>query len=163
MAGLMDKAKGFVADKIAHMPKPEASLDKVSFKNMTRDSITVHSNVNVTNPYSHRIPICDITFSLKCGGKEVASGTIPDPGWIEDSGEVTKLEVPAKVPYNVLVTLMKDLGRDWDIDYELHVGLTIDLPVFGNFTIPLETTGEFKLPTLGDFFGGSKTEEAATT
>jgi hypothetical protein len=69
MASLMDKAKGFVADKIAHMPKPEASLDKVTFKGMTRDSITVHSHVNVTNPYSHRIPICDIAYVLKCGGK----------------------------------------------------------------------------------------------
>ncbi|XP_051210552.1 desiccation protectant protein Lea14 homolog [Lolium perenne] len=156
MAGLMDKAKEFVADKIAHMPKPEATLDKVSFKGMTRDAITVHSHVNVTNPYSHRIPICDITFSLKCGGKQVASGTIPDPGWIEDSGEVTKLEVPAKLPYDFIITLIKDLGRDWDIDYVLDVGLTIDLPIIGNFTIPLSTAGEFKLPTIGDFFGGNK-------
>jgi hypothetical protein len=54
--------------------------------------------------------------------REVASGRILDPGWIEDSGEITKLEVPAKVPYNVLITLMKDLGRDWDIDYELDRG-----------------------------------------
>ncbi|XP_047044925.1 desiccation protectant protein Lea14 homolog [Lolium rigidum] len=163
MSSLMDKAKGFVADKIAHMPKPEASLDKVTFKGMTRDAITVHSHVNVTNPYSHRIPICDITYSLKCGGKEVASGTIPDPGWIEESGEITKLEVPAKLPYDFIITLIKDLGRDWDIDYVLDVGLTIDLPIIGNFTIPLSTSGEFKLPTIGDFFGGSKTEEAAAT
>ncbi|KAK1698447.1 hypothetical protein QYE76_015144 [Lolium multiflorum] len=163
MAGLMDKAKEFVADKIAHMPKPEATLDKVSFKGMTRDAITVHSHVNVTNPYSHRIPICDITYTLKCGGKQVASGTIPDPGWIEDSGEITKLEVPAKLPYDFIITLIKDLGRDWDIDYVLDVGLTIDLPIIGNFTIPLSTSGEFKLPTIGDFFGGSKAEEAAAT
>lgn len=69
MASLIDKAKGFVADKIAHMPKPEASLDSVSFKGVSREALTVHSNINVTNPYSHRIPICDITFTLKCGGK----------------------------------------------------------------------------------------------
>ncbi|KQK04706.1 late embryogenesis abundant protein Lea14-A [Brachypodium distachyon] len=154
MASLIDKAKGFVADKIAHMPKPEASLDSVSFKGVSREALTVHSNINVTNPYSHRIPICDITFTLKCGGKVVASGTIPDPGWIEEGGEVTKLEVPAKVPYDFLISIMKDLGRDWDIDYELQVGLTIDLPIIGNFTIPLSTAGELKMPTFSDFFGG---------
>jgi hypothetical protein len=93
----------------------------------------------------------------------VASGTIPDPGWIEESGEITKLEVPAKLPYDFIITLIKDLGRDWDIDYVLDVGLTIDLPIIGNFTIPLSTSGEFKLPTIGDCFGGSKTEEAAAT
>lgn len=84
----------------------------------------------------------------------MASGTIPDPGWIEEGGEVTKLEVPAKVPYDFLISIMKDLGRDWDIDYELQVGLTIDLPIIGNFTIPLSTAGELKMPTFSDFFGG---------
>ena len=64
----------------------------------------------------------------------------------------TKLEIPAKVPYDFLISLMKDVGRDWDIDYELQVGLTVDLPIIGNFTIPLSTSGEFKLPTLKDMF-----------
>ena len=53
---LMDKAKEFVADKIAHIPKPEATLDGVSFKSMSRECITLHSNVNVSNPYDHRPP-----------------------------------------------------------------------------------------------------------
>ena len=100
---------------------------------------------------------------MHCEDREVASGTIPDPGWIEDSGKVTKLEVPAKLPYDFLITLMKDLGRDWDIDYVLDVGLTIDLPIIGNFTIPLSTAGEFKLPTLSSFFGGSQEVADAAT
>jgi hypothetical protein len=81
----------------------------------------------------------------------VASGTMPDPGWIAAS-DTTKLEIPVKVPYDFLISLMKDVGRDWDIDYELQVGLTIDLPIIGNFTMPLSTSGEFKLPTLKDMF-----------
>jgi hypothetical protein len=55
---------------------------------------------------------------------------------------------------------MKDLGRDWDIDYELEAKLTIDLHIISNITIPLSTAGEFKLTTIIDFLGGSK--EAAT-
>ena len=81
----------------------------------------------------------------------MASGTVPDPGWIAAS-DTTKLEIPAKVPYDFLISLMKDVGRDWDIDYELQVGLTVDLTIIGNFTIPLSTSGEFKLPTLKDMF-----------
>uniref|UniRef100_K3Z7S1 Uncharacterized protein n=1 Tax=Setaria italica TaxID=4555 RepID=K3Z7S1_SETIT len=66
---LMDKAKEFVVDKIAHIPKPEASLDSVSFKSMSRECITLHSNVNISNPYDHRLPICEVTYTLKCAGK----------------------------------------------------------------------------------------------
>ncbi|KAJ8497886.1 hypothetical protein OPV22_008438 [Ensete ventricosum] len=129
MSSLMDKAKEFVADKIAQMPKPEASLASVSIKSFTRDSILFHSEVAVLNPYSHSIPICQLSYALKSAGREVASGTMPDPGSLTASAE-TKLEVSVKV------------------------GLTIDLPIIGDFTIPLSTKGEIKLPTLSDLFCG---------
>ncbi|CAO1948303.1 unnamed protein product [Urochloa humidicola] len=151
MSGLVDKAKGFVAEKVAQIPKPEASLERVSFSSISRQGIELHSHVDVTNPYSHRIPICEVTYTFKSDDKVIASGTMADPGWIAASGS-TKLELPVKVPYDFIVTLMKDLGGDWDIDYVLEVGLTIDLPVIGTFTIPLTTEGEIKLPTFRDFF-----------
>ncbi|WVZ69601.1 hypothetical protein U9M48_018366 [Paspalum notatum var. saurae] len=149
MSGLMDKAKGFVVEKVTQIPKPEASLERVSFRSVSREGVELHSHVDVSNPYSHRIPICEITYSFKSAGKVIASGKMPDPGWIAASGS-TKLELPVKVPYDFIVTLMKDLGGDWDIDYVLEVGLTIDLPVVGTFTIPLTSEGEIKLPTFRD-------------
>ncbi|KAB8082541.1 hypothetical protein EE612_004446, partial [Oryza sativa] len=79
----------------------------------------------------------------------IASGTMPDPGWIAASG-TTNLELPVKVPYDFIVSLIKDVSGDWDIDYVLEVGITIDLPVVGSFTIPLATEGEMKLPTFRD-------------
>ncbi|CAO2204070.1 unnamed protein product [Urochloa humidicola] len=149
VSGLMDKAKGFMAEKVAQIPKPEASLDRVSFRSISRQGIELHSHVDVSNPYSHRIPICEVTYTFKSDGKVIASGTMADPGWIAASGS-TKLELPVNVPYDFIVSLMKDLGGDWDIDYVLEVGLTIDLPVIGTFTIPLTTEGEIKLPTFRD-------------
>ena len=81
----------------------------------------------------------------------IASGTIPDPGSLKAS-DTTLLEVPVKVPHSVLVSLARDIGADWDIDYELELGLTIDLPIIGNFTIPLSSKGEIKLPSISDIF-----------
>ncbi|CAL9092388.1 late embryogenesis abundant protein [Musa troglodytarum] len=151
MSSMVDRAKEFVAGKIAQIPKPEASLTGVSIKSLSRDSALFHSDVSVSNPYSHSLPICEVSYTLKSAGRVVASGTMPDPGSLPAS-VVTKLEVPVKVPYNFLVSLVRDIGRDWDIDYELQVGLTIDLPIVGDFTIPLSTKGEMKLPTLSDIF-----------
>lgn len=180
MASLVGKAKGFVTEKIAQMPKPEASLERVSFKSISREGVALHSHVDVSNPYSYRIPICELTYTFKSDGKFVrsiilhghrsiifghslichgfsrdssviASGTMPDPGWIGASG-TTKLELPVNVPYDFVMSLMKDLSGDWDIDYVLEVGITIDLPVIGTFTIPVSTEGEMKLPTFRDLF-----------
>lgn len=76
---------------------------------------------------------------------------MPDPGSLKGK-ETTRMEIPLKVPYDFLISIMKDARRDWDIDYELRVGLTVDLPIIGNFTIPVSKKGELKLPTLSDVF-----------
>lgn len=89
---------------------------------------------------------------MGCGEtREIASGKIPDPGSLKAS-DTTMLDVPVKTPYSILVSLARDIGADWDIDYQLDIGLTIDLPIVGDITIPVSTKGEIKLPTLSDIF-----------
>ncbi|URD73712.1 late embryogenesis abundant protein, partial [Musa troglodytarum] len=133
-------------------------LASVSIRSFTRDSVLFHSEVAVLNPYSHSIPICQLSYALKSAGREVASGTMPDPGSLPASAE-TKLEVSVKVPYDFLISLMRDIGRDRDIDDEMQVGLTIDLPIIGDFTIPLSTKGEIKLPTSPTSSAAAAAEE----
>uniref|UniRef100_A0ACD5VEK2 Uncharacterized protein n=1 Tax=Avena sativa TaxID=4498 RepID=A0ACD5VEK2_AVESA len=151
MSQMMDKAKGFLAEKVAGVKKPEADLTDMSVQHVGRDGATLSGRLDVRNPYSHTIPICEISYSLKLAGREVASGTMPDPGSLTGD-DTTSLDLPVKVPYDFLLSLVKDAGRDWDLDYEMRVVLTVDLPVLGNFTLPLTKAGELKLPTLSDLF-----------
>ena len=148
---MVDKAKEFLAEKVAHMKKPEAELADVDLKSFSRECLTFHGMVDVSNPYGHPLPICEVTYTFKSADRVVVSGTMPDPGSIR-ANDKTRLEIPMKVPYDFVISIMRDVGRDWDIDYQLDVGLTVDLPIFGNFTIPLSTKGEVKLPTLADIF-----------
>lgn len=85
------------------------------------------------------------------GEREIASGTIPDPGSLK-AKDTTMVDVPVKVPYSILVSLARDIGADWDIDYHLDLGLIVDIPAMGNYTIPLSQKGEVKLPTLSNMF-----------
>lgn len=64
----------------------------------------------------------------------------------------TSIEVGSKVGYNFLINLMRDIGADWDIDYDFDVGVTLKLPIIHSFTIPLHKKGTLKLPTLADLF-----------
>ncbi|XP_060218522.1 desiccation protectant protein Lea14 homolog [Lycium barbarum] len=155
---LIDKAKNYVSEKIGHMEKPEATITDVDLKKFGFDGITFHAKVTVKNPYSVPIPIMDIDYVLKSASRVIASGRIPDPGSIK-ANDSTMLDVPVKVPHSVLLSLVKDVGGDWDVDYTLELGLIIDLPVIGNFTIPLSYSGEYKLPTLSDLWKGSGKEE----
>nr|AEJ20969.1 late embryogenesis abundant protein-14 [Caragana jubata] len=155
MSQLLDKAKNYVAEKVTNMPKPkpEASITDVGFKEGGVFNSVEYLAQGFWFPtlICTSIPIWDITYSLKSNGREIASGTIPDPGSLKAS-DVTLLDVLMKVPHSILFTLAKDIGADWDIDYQCDIGLVIDLPVIGNFTIPLSQKGEIKLPTFSDLF-----------
>lgn len=69
VASLVGKARGFVAEKIAQIPRPEASLDRVAFQSVSREGITLHSHIDISNPYANRIPICELTYTFKSDGK----------------------------------------------------------------------------------------------
>ncbi|CAL0327835.1 unnamed protein product [Lupinus luteus] len=147
MLHLLDKAKNYVVEKFANVPKPEASVTGVAFKRVSLEGAEYLAKVSVENPYSTPIPICEIGYSLKSNLREIASGTIPDPGSLK-ANNTTMVDVLVKVRHDILITLARDIGADWDIDYQIDISLIIDLPVVGNFTIPLSHKGEFKLPTL---------------
>lgn len=66
---LLEKAKNYVAGKVTDVPKPEASINDVDFKKITRECITYQADVSVKNPYSVSIPICEISYVLKSAGR----------------------------------------------------------------------------------------------
>ncbi|KAL8506162.1 hypothetical protein ACS0TY_017144 [Phlomoides rotata] len=68
------------------------------------------------------------------------------------------LEVTVKVPHSAVVSLVHDIGDDWDIDYLLELRLIIDLSVIENITIQMSYKGEMKLPAFSDFFFGKSAE-----
>ncbi|KAH9308019.1 hypothetical protein KI387_035930 [Taxus chinensis] len=151
MAKLMDKAKGFVAEKIAGIEKPSADIVDVSIKHVSADSMTLEAAVDVLNPYSHNLPIGEISYRVRSADRVIASGTILDPGSII-AKEKTRFKVPVKVPYNFIISILRDVGKDWDLDYEWEIGLTMHIPIVGKFTLPISTSGTLKLPTLSDIF-----------
>ncbi|KAL6544419.1 hypothetical protein OROMI_023281 [Orobanche minor] len=152
---IIEQAKNYVAEKVANMPMPEATITDVDLKGLGFDGITLLAKVSVSNPYSVPIPIGEIAYTVKSAGNGIASGSIPDPGSLK-ANDKTMLEVTVKMPHSAVVSLVRDISGDWDIDYVLELGLIIDLPVFGNVTIPMSYKGEMKLPTFSDFFGGGK-------
>lgn len=65
MADLLDKAKVFVAEKVGTVKTPEATINDVDLKNVSREGIECLAKVNVNNPYITPIPICEIDYILK--------------------------------------------------------------------------------------------------
>ena len=87
--------------------------------------------------------------SAWCMCSEITSGSVGDTGTVA-ANDSSSVEVGSDVAYDFLINLMRDIGADWDIDYDFDVGVTLKLPIVHSFTIPLHKKGTFKLPTLSD-------------
>ncbi|BBM99708.1 protein MpLEA-like4 [Marchantia polymorpha subsp. ruderalis] len=151
MSSLIQKAKEMAVDKLSQVPKPSCELSDLDFKDVSRKNVTMAGIVSITNPYDHDLPVVTITYKIFSNNREIGSGQLTDPGDIK-ALDKTNIELPTVVPYDFLWNLMKDVGADWDIDYKFEVGVQFKLPIVGKFTLPLETSGTMKLPTLSDMF-----------
>ncbi|KAL0399307.1 UNVERIFIED_CONTAM: Desiccation protectant protein Lea14 [Sesamum radiatum] len=150
-----------VTEKMAQMPYPEAAIKDVDLKGMGFDGINLLAKVSVSNPYSVPIPIGEITYSVKSAERLIASGSIPDPGSLKANGD-TGLDVAVKIAHTALVSLVRDIAGDWDVDYLLELGMIVDLPMVGSFTIPVSYKGEMKLPTFSELIKGKSEPSEAS-
>lgn len=66
---MLDKAKNFMAEKLTTIEKPEASIDNVDFKRVSRESVEYVAKLSVKNPYGHALPVCEISYTLKSAGR----------------------------------------------------------------------------------------------
>ncbi|KAL8472588.1 hypothetical protein ACS0TY_029695 [Phlomoides rotata] len=109
-----------VTEKVSNIPMPEATISDVDFKGFGLEGITLLAKVSVSNPYSVPISIGEIAYKVKSVERQIVSGSIPDPESLK-SNDTTLLEVTVKVSHSAVVSLVHDIGGDWDIDYLLEL------------------------------------------
>ncbi|KAI3933560.1 hypothetical protein MKX01_032665 [Papaver californicum] len=137
----------FLEDMVAKaVKKPEATLQDVIVKSVSFGSVTLLAKVSVSNPYVTPILIGYFVVVRVCS--VMASGKIPDPGLLMPMS-LTLLVIEVKVPYSVVITLLRDVSTEWAIPYELQLCFTFKIPVIG----------ELKLPTFSEFLHGGKKED----
>ncbi|GER31016.1 late embryogenesis abundant protein [Striga asiatica] len=96
---LIEQAKNYVAEKVANMPMPEATIVDVDLKGFGLDGITLLAEISVSNPYSVPIPIGEIAYVVKSADRELASGTIPDLVSLK-ADEKTMLDVTVQAAHH---------------------------------------------------------------
>ena len=69
MDHLIDMAKDFITETVMDIQKPEADVTDVSIKHADRNALSLESEVLVSNPYSHDLPICELSFRITTGGR----------------------------------------------------------------------------------------------
>lgn len=69
MSKFVEAAKNYVSQKVTNMKKPEANLTGVGLNSVSREGVEYNAKVSVDNPYSHSLPVCEVSYILKSAGR----------------------------------------------------------------------------------------------
>ena len=84
---------------------------------------------------------------IESDGRKLISGLIPDAGTIKAEETV---KIPVTLIYDDIKNTYSEIKPGSIIPYRIKVDLTVDVPVFGRITLPLEKTGEITIPYKPD-------------
>ncbi|XP_008803392.1 desiccation-related protein At2g46140-like [Phoenix dactylifera] len=149
--GFLDKVKDFIHDvgekieETVGFGKPTADVTAVHIDSIDLERADLVVDVLVANPNPIPIPLVDINYLIESGGRKLVSGKIPDAGTIHAHGSET-IKVSLTLIYDDIKSSYDDIEPGSVIPYKVRVELTVDLPVFGNITLPMEKNGEMPVP-----------------
>jgi hypothetical protein len=130
-------------------PKPTASLNGVSFGDISLDSATLLFDVEVKNPYSVDLPLLNMDYGLASSGNKLFAGTADIASSIPAKGSKS-ISLPAKLGYADVAKAFMGYKSGSTIPYTADLGLSFDAPVVGKMRLPLSKTGELAVPNLAD-------------
>jgi LEA14-like dessication related protein len=136
-------------DKLLGEQRPEASIVGANLSSIDAESATIVFDVEVNNPYGIELPLLGIDFGLNHQGQEFLNGAMSEQGSIPSNGSKT-LPITAKIPFASALQILSELKPGAVVPYEALIGLTFDLPSFGEYRLPLRKSGEFPIPAIPD-------------
>ncbi|PKA59240.1 Late embryogenesis abundant protein Lea14-A [Apostasia shenzhenica] len=149
--GFLEKVKDFLhevgekIEKAVGFGKPTADVAAVHIDSIDVKQAELTVDVLVSNPNPIPIPLVDINYLIESDGRKLISGVIPDAGTIHAHGSET-VKVPLKLVYEDIRSTLHDIEPESIIPYRVRVELIVDIPVFGNITLPVEKSGEIPVP-----------------
>ena len=135
--------------KMLDTPRPSANLLGVTFGDISLKAATLLFNVEVENPYPTALPLTDIDYDLTSSDNTLFKGQAAIAGSIPAKG-TKAVSLPATIEYTDMIRAFKGVTPGSQIPNRAEAGLSVTAPVLGPIRIPINRTGQLKVPTIQD-------------
>jgi LEA14-like dessication related protein len=127
--------------------KPTASVVGARLSDLSMDAVTLELDVKVDNPYSVSLPLSALSYVLSSDDRTLLSGNAaPSEPIGASSSDVIPLSL--KVPFQDLLATLSGVRPGSVVDWAAAIELTVDAPVIGALTLPLEREGKLPIPAV---------------
>jgi LEA14-like dessication related protein len=135
--------------KHAETIKPTARLTGTHLANINFEQADLVFDLAVENQNPVAINLAGLNYDLKIEDQSLMSGVTAQGLEIKPASTST-VQLPVTLKFDDLRKLPGELWQRDRFAYQLDTKIVVDLPVIGNYAIPLSKSGELPVPKLPD-------------
>lgn len=132
---------------ISSEEKPSAKVRGVRFEDLSLDSVTLVFDVELSNPYDVALPLVDLDYRLESRQEEILRGKAPVTGHVPPESS-RSIDLPARISFAKLLEVLRGIRPGAVIPYLAHLDISVEAPVVGRLSLPLEKEGQVPIPTV---------------
>ena len=133
--------------KHAETIKPTARLTGTRLANINFEQAELVFDMDVVNQNPVAINLAGLNYDLKIENQSLLSGVTAQGLEIKPASTST-VQLPVTLKFDDLRKLPGELWQQDSFAYQLDTEIVVDLPIIGNYAIPLSKSGELPVPKM---------------
>lgn len=126
--------------------KPTASVTSVSIERLSSEAVTLRLDVKLSNSNSFDLKTAGVDLSLLINNNKLASIVQPDANLSLPAKGNNKTQLYVTLTYAEVIDSVGSLAGKSEIDYGIEGKIAINLPVIGDYNIPVKYAGVLPIP-----------------
>ena len=132
-------------NKYTDTVKPTAQLTGAHIANINFDKVDLVFDLEVENKNPIVLDLAGLDYDFKIEGQSLVSGVTAKAIKLK-ANATSPVQLPVTLKYDELKKLPGDLRNKDKLAYDLQTTFNINLPVIGNYAIPVSKQGELPVP-----------------
>mgnify|MGYP001828535879 FL=1 len=133
--------------KYAEVIKPTAKLTGTRLANINFDQADLVFDLAIDNQNPVAIDIAGLKYDLKIEDQSLVSGVTAE-GLRIDAASSSTVQLPVTLKFNDLKKFPGELWKKDSFSYQLDTQFIVNLPVIGEYPIPVSKQGELPVPKI---------------
>ncbi|HHJ34818.1 MAG TPA: hypothetical protein ENJ87_03540 [Gammaproteobacteria bacterium] len=133
----------------ADIAKPTAKFTSMRLANINFEQVDLVFDLAIENKNPVSLKLAGLDYDLKIEDKSLVSGTTAQAIKVK-ANSTSPVQLPITLKFDDLKKLPGELWNKDKISYQLISQLNVNLPVIGNYAIPVSKKGELPVPRIPD-------------
>ena len=135
--------------KHAETIKPTAKLAGAHITNINFDQVDLVFDLEVDNKNPIALDLAGLDYDFKVENQSLVSGVTAKAIKLKANG-TSPVQLPVSLKFDDLKKLPGEIWKKDKLAYDLKTTFNIDLPVIGNYAVPVAKQGELPVPKVPD-------------